>query len=95
MDKASEDGWRRILGLCAKMDSVKRVEEFFELFLTIEEKEALALRLLLVEALLKEKRTQREIAADLKISISKITRGSNALKTTSEELKEYLKAQLG
>lgn len=54
--------------------------QLFDLFFTEEEKEALATRALIIDALLEAKQTQRDIAETLKVSISKITRGSNMLK---------------
>ena len=95
MEKNSaEEGWWRLIELCAGLNDKKLVNELFDLFLTLEEKEALATRCLLVGELLKGKKTQREIAAQLQISISKITRGSNALKTINKELREYLSERL-
>lgn len=95
MKKATEEeGWRRLLTLCDRAEKEERYDELFSLFLTLEEKEALALRYLIVKALLKEKRPQREIAEVLRVSISKITRGSNALKIASDDLKEFLKTHM-
>nr|NGX61904.1 Trp operon repressor [Chlamydiota bacterium] len=74
--------WKRFLNLCTKMDSAQQFEKLFTLFLTPAERDDLALRLALVKELLKEEKTQREIAADLGVSIAKITRGANMLKTT-------------
>ncbi len=63
----------------------------FGLLFSLEEKEQLALRVELVRALLKGEKTQCEIAHDLNISIAKIARGSNALKTTSDKIKSFIK----
>jgi len=84
------DGWRRFLTACAKVRDPGKLDEFFDLFLTFEERAALAGRYLVVESLLKGKKSQREIAHDLKVSISKITRGSNSLKSISEGLRSFL-----
>lgn len=90
MKKGDEDGWRRFLKLCQHAESLKQLEELFDCFLTIEEKENLATRYLLVKELLEKKKTQREIAEELGISISKLTRGSNTLKTISDSLRSFL-----
>ncbi len=90
----AEDGWQGFIKLCAETKKPKDLQELFDLLFTLEEKEALGLRVQLIRALLERKRTQREISEDLNISISKITRGSNALKTINERLKEYLRANL-
>ena len=88
----SKKSWRDFLKLCAKIDSPDEFKEFFDLFLTIEEKETLSSRFLIVKALLEEKQTQREIAESNKVSIAQITRGSNALKIISPRLRELLKS---
>ncbi|MGE3954880.1 MAG: trp operon repressor [Parachlamydiales bacterium] len=83
-------GWKRFLSLCSRCKGEEELNALFELFLTIEERRDIGLRALLIDALLEGKKTQREIAADLGISIAKITRGSNALKIISPKLKERL-----
>lgn len=90
----NKDGWHAFLKLCAKIDSPNDFKEFFDLFLTIEEKETLASRYLVVKSLLEGKLTQREIAEKFKVSIAQITRGSNALKIISPRLKELLKSKM-
>lgn len=91
----SEDGWQAFLELCSKFKTKEELKELFDLFFTLEEKEALSKRHDLVRALLEEKMTQREIAEKMKVSISKITRGSNALKIISKQLREALKKKMG
>lgn len=86
-----KDGWSQFLQMCTEFDSPSEFKEFFDLFLTLEEKQDLARRFLLVRELLQGDKTQREIAKDLKLSISKITRGSNALKIVRGSLREFLK----
>lgn len=90
MKKGDEDGWRGFLNLCLRAESLKQLEKLFDCFLTFEEKENLTTRYLLVKELLEKKKTQREIASELGISISKLTRGSNALKTISDSLRRFL-----
>jgi len=92
-DKTKE-GWQNFLKFCSKIRSPEELNEIFDLFLTIEEKETLASRYLIVRELLEEKLTQREIAEKYKVSIAQITRGSNALKIISPELKKQLKTRL-
>ncbi len=65
----------------------------YELFLflfTSQELEQLTARFEIVQSLVQAKKTQREIAAELGLSIAKITRGSNELKRISKDLKAYL-----
>lgn len=89
-----KDGWRKFLELCSMIQSPKEFERLFNLFLTIEEKETLSSRFLIIKALLEEKLTQREIAETYKVSIAQITRGSNALKIINPAFKKSLKAKL-
>lgn len=85
-----KDGWRGFIDLNSKISSSEELKKFFDLFLTIEEKELLASRFLIIKALLEGKLTQREIAAQYKVSIAQITRGSNAIKIIDPELKKSL-----
>ena len=63
----------------------------FDLFLTPEEREDLERRFLIIQELIKGKKTQRQIAKDLNVSIAKITRGSNELKRINPNLLRFLK----
>jgi len=91
MKQASgEDGWWQFLELCAELKAVEELNDFFDLFLTIDEKEDVANRYLIVRDLLKGEKTQREMAEELHVSIAKITRGSNSLKTIGENLRNFL-----
>jgi TrpR family transcriptional regulator, trp operon repressor len=87
-------GWHEFLKLCSKISSPNELREVFDLFLTIEEKETLSSRYLIIKALVEAELTQREIAEKYKVSIAQITRGSNALKIISPKLKENLKSRL-
>ncbi len=86
----SKDPWRDFLALILQIKTKDELSAFCDLFLTIEEKETLASRFLIVKALLDEKLTQREISEKFKVSIAQITRGSNALKIIDPKLKAHL-----
>jgi TrpR family trp operon transcriptional repressor len=88
--KQDKDGWAGFLALCSKFHSPEEFRRLFDLFLTIEEKETIGRRFLIVKALHESKLTQREIAIDCNVSISQITRGSNALKIIDPALKNDL-----
>jgi TrpR family trp operon transcriptional repressor len=77
--------------LCAKFQNPEDLQALLDLFLTIEEKRALAARYCIVKALLDGDLTQREIAQTSNVSIAQITRGSNALKIISPELRELVR----
>lgn len=94
MTKDPKDGWRGFLKLCSTIKSPEVFEQLFNLFLTIEEKETLASRFLIIKALLEGILTQREIAEKYKVSIAQITRGSNAIKVIPSELRALLKSRL-
>jgi TrpR family trp operon transcriptional repressor len=89
-----EKDWLDFVELCSKLKSVKELENLFSLFLTLEEKELLASRYVIIKALLEGKLTQREIAESCQVSISQITRGSNALKIIDPKLKKFLESEL-
>lgn len=86
-----ENGWWRFLQVCLKAESPEALSQLFYLFLTPEERAAVSKRVLIIQELLEGKRTQREMAKYLKVSIAKITRGSNELKGVDEKLKQFLK----
>jgi len=91
MNSLQSKGWDDFLTLFERAGSKAVLNELCGLLFTLEEKEQLSLRVELVNELLKGEKTQREISRDLNISIAKITRGSNALKTSSESLKKFIK----
>jgi TrpR family trp operon transcriptional repressor len=94
MDESSEDGWQKFFRLCQEVKSPKLQQELFELFLTKEEIEMVSARYWVVQALMKGELTQREIAKKFGASIAQITRGSNALKSISPKLENFLNNQL-
>lgn len=87
----NQAGWRRFIKLCLTIKNEKMFAILLDLFLTPEERESIATRLLIVLALLEQKKSQREIAEALHVSIAKITRGSNELKHTPAQLIALLK----
>lgn len=89
-----EQGWRGFLELCSKIRSPEDLDGLLCLFLTIEERSALAARFLVISELVKGELTQREIAETCKASIGQITRGSNALKIIDAKLKKFLENNL-
>ena len=94
MSAKIEQGWQHFLMLCRETKSSEQLDELLQLFLTSEERNAIGLRVELISELLKGSRTQREIAAELEISIAKITRGSNALKIIPDSLRKFLLKKL-
>ncbi|MBA3603231.1 MAG: trp operon repressor [Parachlamydiaceae bacterium] len=89
-----KEGWQDFILLCTKIKSADEFSQLFDLFFTIEEKETLASRFQIIKAILAEASTQREIAETHKVSIAQITRGSNAMKIISPEMRARLKKLL-
>jgi len=85
------DGWELFLSLCLKTKSKKDLDQLFKLMCTHEERESIDKRMLIVKELIAGEKTQREIAKENNLSISKITRGSNALKIIDEKLIHFLR----
>lgn len=80
--------------MCRHVGSERELCSLLDLLLTLDEQEQLATRVELLRALLRGEKSQRAIAENLHISIAKITRGSNALKTISPDLRDFLKKEL-
>ena len=89
--KSDEAGWWGFLELVSKLRSTEELNNFFELFLTLDEQKTLSSRYIIIKALLEGHLTQREIAKIYKVSIAQITRGSNAIKVIGPKLKKFLK----
>lgn len=84
-------GWQGFLDLCSTLHTPEEFDQLLNLFLTIEEKENIASRYLIIKELLQGTLTQRQIAEKHKVSIAQITRGSNALKIVDDKFKQILK----
>ena len=82
--------WQLLLKLLEQAETPDCLEQLLKLFLTIDEREMLIRRFMLVEKLLVTEDTQRQIAKELELSISKITRGSNILKETPQDVKDRI-----
>lgn len=91
MEPYSESsGWDGFLKLCLQTKSIDNMDKLLRLHLTQEEQQAVAMRYLIIQELLKGEKTQREMARDLRVSIAKITRGSNTVKLIDPKLKKLL-----
>ena len=93
MEKFKE-GWKQFLDLTQGMKDEKMLSTLYDLLLTPEEKESIAMRCLIIRELLAERRTQREMAKELNVSIAKITRGSNEIKRMKGAFVEYLRGKI-
>ncbi len=86
----ADNDWQKFIKLCHNVKNPKLLTELFDLFLTLEEKEMLKARYAIICALMKGEISQREVGKKYAVSIAQITRGSNALKTISKDLKTFL-----
>lgn len=81
----------RVMQLLKKAPNDEIRLELLELLFTPTELDQLAARYDIIMGLISENITQRELSANLKLSIAKITRGSNELKRVSPALRMYLR----
>ena len=85
------DGWSLFLDCCNKSNKNNRLDDFLSIFLTHEERDAIADRCVIIKDLLDAECSQRELSRQRQVSIAKITRGSNVLKTMDEQTINWLK----
>jgi TrpR family trp operon transcriptional repressor len=88
------EGWQSVLTLFQEAVQADKLNEVLGYMLTDEERKQLATRALLTNALLEKEESQRDIAKRLKISIAKITRGSNLIKIMTPDAKQFLSNHL-
>jgi TrpR family transcriptional regulator, trp operon repressor len=82
--------WQRFLGLLLQCKTKTRLDEMMHLFLTMNERGYLIDRYRIVEAILTTEQSQREIAKNLNVSITKITDGSKAIQIISDKFRAFL-----
>ena len=85
---------KALAGLLAQAEKENLLDEFLSFLFTPSELEDLQKRLELTVALLQKQQTQREIAKNHRVSIAKITRGSNELKRRSVKFRTFLTRSL-
>jgi TrpR family trp operon transcriptional repressor len=87
-------GWKLLVKLLMQNTNAKQLEQILELLLTDDERHDLSARCQIISGLLQGKCSQRQLARELEVSIAKITRGSNAIKTLSPSIIELLQELL-
>lgn len=90
----SEQRWSEVLQLLQQQQSLPELDEMLSLLLSLDERHSIGGRLAVIRELLKGELSQRQISAQLGVSIATITRASNNLKLMSEAERERIKQQL-
>ena len=86
--------WRFLLKAISSVNGLDELDSLMTFLLTPEERSMLVKRVLITQELLNGKAPQMQIAKDLGVSISKITRGSNELKRCSSKTELLIKRLL-
>jgi len=86
--------WQDVLKLVEHATQTGQHEMLLTMLMTADEREALVARVNIFHELLKGEQSQRQISQMLGVGIATITRGSNELKSKSEQEKQQLQALL-
>ncbi|MDH2923866.1 Trp operon repressor [Nicoletella semolina] len=86
--------WQQFLILLQNAIKEDKLDLLLSIFLTIDERNALGLRVQIVRELLSNTLSQREIQQQLNTSAATITRGSNMLKTVDPDILDWINHQL-
>nr|WP_314741107.1 trp operon repressor [uncultured Haemophilus sp.] len=86
--------WQAFVELLQQAVAEDKLEQFFSLFLTPDERGSFGLRTQIVANLLSNDLSQREIQQKLNTSAATITRGSNMLKTLEPEFLAWVNEKL-
>lgn len=86
--------WQAFVELLQQAVEENKLEQFFSLFLTPDERGSFGLRTQIVANLLSNNLSQREIQQKLNTSAATITRGSNMLKTLEPDFLDWVNEKL-
>ncbi|MGR5236181.1 trp operon repressor [Vibrio alfacsensis] len=86
--------WQQIVELIRSSVGNQQHEMLLTMLMTPDERESLTARVNILNELLKGELSQRQISQMLGVGIATITRGSNELKSKSDEDKDKLKTLL-
>lgn len=85
------DSWRKLITILSEAKTKSEMSALCDFLFTAEERQQLENRVLLTSALIDAKMSQREVAKSIGVSISTVTRCSNALKRVDDNVKEQFK----
>lgn len=86
--------WQAFVELLKQALAEDKAEAFFEVLFTPDERTSLGLRVGIIQALLKNSASQREIQQQLNTSLATITRASNVLKQLDPANVQWFHAKL-
>ncbi|WP_298442655.1 trp operon repressor [uncultured Ferrimonas sp.] len=90
----TEQRWQDVLQLLGQQKATDQLDQVLGLLLSHDERQSLGGRLAVIRALLDGELSQRQISAQLEVSIATITRASNNLKTMTDAERDELAARL-
>ncbi|WP_192483577.1 MULTISPECIES: trp operon repressor [Cysteiniphilum] len=83
-----ESNWKNLVKLLQQTNDETEMTKLLDFLFTLEEKNQISNRYALAELMILGEKPQREIAKNLGVSISTVTRCSNALKVLPDEIKQ-------
>ncbi|AUI65538.1 MULTISPECIES: trp operon repressor [Glaesserella] len=86
--------WQQFIHLLKQAVEENKTEALLSMLLTADERSSLGLRVQIVQALLENQMSQREIQQQLNTSAATITRGSNMLKTVEPDILQWVNTKL-
>ncbi|MGI2995396.1 trp operon repressor [Vibrio alginolyticus] len=86
--------WQQIIELIRTSMGIQQDDMLLTMLMSRDERESLISRVNIINELLKGELSQRQISQMLGVGIATITRGSNELKSKSDEEKDKLKVLL-
>lgn len=94
-DKTNYDPhWQLFVRLLMQSMKDDQFDPFLQLIFTPDERDSLATRTQIIEALLRGELSQRQLKEQLGVGIATITRGSNELKSAPDSFLAWLRQQL-
>lgn len=89
-ENKNDSSWQDLIELFSAVEDEQSIEKLLQVLFTHDERNDIAKRVQIIRSLLRGDKTQRQLAQDLNVSIAKITRGSNALKSIDDEVRALL-----